>query len=294
MRPLNSCTEAKLALPITRLSSIRPATATAMCAASSSSCVFASCFSCNAPASASRRKSFGYAWPCWRNACNLARRSATIWFSSGGTVVGWIGWFGLLTSYPLLQARRNEVVEIAVEYGLRVADFVVGAQILDARLVEDVAANLVPPADIGLGVFEFLLLGLALAQLEFVQARLEHRHCLGAIAVLRPVVLALHHDVGRQVRDAHRRVGLVDVLAARAGRPESVDAQIGGVDLDFDGVVDFGVHEHAREGGVSSRVRVEGALAHQPVDAGLGAQVTVGVIPGHLDAGALESGDLAF
>jgi hypothetical protein len=32
--------------------------------------------------------------------------------------------------------------------------------------------------------------------------------------VLAPAVLALDHDAGRQVREAHGRIGLVDVLAA--------------------------------------------------------------------------------
>ena len=73
-----------------------------------------------------------------------------------------------------------------------------------------------PPPDIGLGVLQLLLLGLALAKLEIVDPRLEHGHRLGAIAVLRSVVLALHDDVGREVRYAHRGIGLVDVLAARA------------------------------------------------------------------------------
>jgi hypothetical protein len=50
-----------------------------------------------------------------------------------------------------------------------------------------------------------------LAKLELVELRLQHRHRLGAIAVLRPVVLALDHDVGRQVRDANGGIGLVDV-----------------------------------------------------------------------------------
>ena len=50
------------------------------------------------------------------------------------------------------------------------ADFDVGAQVLDSRLVENVRADLVAPADVGLRVFEFLLLGLALADLGFVHA----------------------------------------------------------------------------------------------------------------------------
>lgn len=36
------------------------------------------------------------------------------------------------TSNTLLQACRNEVVQIAIEYRLRIADFMIGAQVLDA------------------------------------------------------------------------------------------------------------------------------------------------------------------
>jgi len=123
----------------------------------------------------------------------------------------------------------------------------------------------VPPADVGLRLLELLLLGLALAQLQLVEPRLEHRHRLGAVAVLRAIVLALDHDAARRVGDAHRGVGLVDVLAAGAGCPERVDADVGGVDLDLDRLVDLGIDEDARERGVPPRVGVEGALAHQAV-----------------------------
>jgi hypothetical protein len=44
-------------------------------------------------------------------------------------------------------------------------------------------------------------------------------------------VLALGHDAGGQVGDAHGRVGLVDVLAAGAAGAEGVDAQVGRVEL---------------------------------------------------------------
>src|SRR5205823_9789909 len=41
-------------------------------------------------------------------------------------------------SHALLEARRNEIVEIAVEHRLRIAYFVTRSQILDARLVEHI------------------------------------------------------------------------------------------------------------------------------------------------------------
>ena len=111
-----------------------------------------------------------------------------------------------------------KAIEVAVEHLLRVADLDVGAQVLDAALVEHVAADLVAPADVGLGVLELLLLCHALAHLVLVQARAQHLPGLVAVAVLDAVVLALHDDAGRDVRQAHRRVGLVDVLAAGAAR----------------------------------------------------------------------------
>ena len=54
--------------------------------------------------------------------------------------------------------------------------------------------------------------------------------------MLRSLVLALHDNAGRQVSDADRRVGLVDMLATGAARPVGVDAQILLVDVDVDGV----------------------------------------------------------
>ena len=96
-----------------------------------------------------------------------------------------------------------------------------------------------------------------------------------------------------QVGDAHRRVGLVDVLAAGAGGAVGVDAQVGGVDVDLDRVVHFGIDEHAGERGVAAVAGIERRLAHQAVHAGLGAQMAVGIVALDLDRGALDAGDFA-
>jgi hypothetical protein len=63
-------------------------------------------------------------------------------------------------------------------------------------------------------------------------ARLQALHRLVAVGVLAALGLAFDHHAGGQVGDADRRFGLVDVLAAGAGRAERVDAQVGRVDLD--------------------------------------------------------------
>ena len=103
------------------------------------------------------------------------------------------------------------------------------------------------PADVGLGVFQRLFFFVAFPHLELVEPRFEHRHCFGAIAVLRAVILALHHDACRRVGNAYGGIGFIDVLAAGARRAESIDAQVGRVDLDRYGLVDFRIDEHARK-----------------------------------------------
>ena len=55
-----------------------------------------------------------------------------------------------------------------------------------------------------------------------------------------------------------------------------------------------GIDEDAGERGVAAGVGVEGRLAHEPVDAGLGAQHAVGVVAADLDGRALDAGDLAL
>src|SRR5678815_158697 len=193
----------------------------------------------------------------------------------------------------LLQAGFDEGIEVAVEHFLGVADLDVGAQILDPALVEHIAADLVAPADVGLRILELLLRRHADAHLVLVEARAQHLPGLVAVAVLRAVVLALDDDAGRDVRQPHRRVGLVDVLAARARGAEGVGAHVGRVDVDLDRVVDLRIDEDAGERGVPAARGIERALPHQAVHAGLGAQEAEGVLALDLDGGALDAGDVA-
>ena len=75
---------------------------------------------------------------------------------------------------------------------------------------------------------------------------------------------------------------------------EGVGAHVGRVDVDLDRVVDLGVDEHAGEAGVAAARRVERALAHQAVHAGLGAQQAEGVVALDLDRRAADAGDVAL
>jgi hypothetical protein len=57
--------------------------------------------------------------------------------------------------------------------------------------------------------------------------------------------------------DAHRAVGLIDVLPARSRRGISVDTQILVVDLDLDLFVDDRIDPGRSKARVATRVRIE-------------------------------------
>ena len=120
----------------------------------------------------------------------------------------------------------------------------VRAVVLDALLgVEGVGADLAAEVDLRCSPRERRELLLALLPLVLVEPRAQHLHRRRPVLVLRALVLALHHDAGRDVGQAHGGVGLVHVLPARAARAVGVDAQVLLLDLDLDGVVELGQTE---------------------------------------------------
>src|SRR5258708_24166980 len=94
-------------------------------------------------------------------------------------------------------------------------------------------ANLAAPLGGALGIAP-LLLGV-------IEARAQHAHRLGAVAVLRAVILHADDDAGRHMGDADRRFGLVDVLTTRALRAHGFDLEVSVLDVDVD-VFDLGQH----------------------------------------------------
>src|SRR5713101_1184411 len=97
--------------------------------------------------------------------------------------------------------------------------------------------------------------------------------------MLRALVLAGNYNPGGQVSEAHRRVGLVDVLTAGATGTVGIDSQVFRADVHLDGLIDVRVNEHRRERGVAARVCVKRGDAHQAVDAGFGLQIAIGTRP---------------
>ena len=177
------------------------------------------------------------------------------------------------------QVRAHEAVEVALEHAVGVAHLVVGAVVLDHRVgVQHVGADL--RAEVHVlrlaALARDLLQALALLALDELGA--QHLHRGLAVLRLRALVLALHDDPARPVRDAHRGVGLVDVLAARAGRAVRVDLQVVGLDLDLARVLDDRRDLDARERRLATVGGVERRQAHEPVHALLGAVEAVGVL----------------
>ncbi|MNG93816.1 hypothetical protein D3C79_527970 [compost metagenome] len=100
--------------------------------------------------------------------------------------------------------------------------------------------------------------------------------------MLGALILALHHQPGRQVGDADGGVGLVDVLTTGPGGAEGVYLQLGGVDLDLFGFRHFRQHGHGTGGGVHPALGFGLGYPLHPVTAGLELEAAVDVLAVHL------------
>src|SRR5690606_21207765 len=139
-----------------------------------------------------------------------------------------------------------------------------------ASLREVVRANTlrsIPRADEALAARGRL--ALALRYLGVAQPGREERHRARAILMLGALVLALDDDPGRQVRDAHRGVGLVDVLPAGARRAKRVDAQVAGVNLDVADLLELRHHRDGARRRVNPALRLGDRHALHAMNAGL-------------------------
>src|SRR5438093_3154870 len=160
----------------------------------------------------------------------------------------------------------DQVVEVAVQHLGEVVHGVMNAMIGDAMLGEVVGPDLlgsVPGAHLGpalAGAGRFLL-GDHLVE----QARAQHLHRLDLVLELALLVLALDHEVGGQVGDAHGAVGRVDALAARPLRAEHVDPEVLVFDLHVD-LLRLGEHRHGRGGPVDEPLRLGDGYALYTVD----------------------------
>jgi len=85
---------------------------------------------------------------------------------------------------------------------------------------------------------------LQLQQCSLIKLRLYR---LVFVLVLRTVVLTLYDNPAGLMRDAHRRIGPVHVLATGATGAIRINAQIGWIDFNINIVIDLGRDKHRRE-----------------------------------------------
>ena len=132
----------------------------------------------------------------------------------------------------------EESVDVPIQYRRRIADLVLGAQILDHLVgVQNVGAHLVAPRAAAVAL-EGVQLGALFQALAFQELGLKHAHRRHLVLQLRLLVLAGDDDTGRDVGESNRRVGGVDRLTARAAGSVDVDAHIRLGDLDVVGGLD--------------------------------------------------------
>ena len=108
--------------------------------------------------------------------------------------------------------------------------------------------------------------------------------------MLGAVVLALHHDAGWLMGDAHRRIGSVDVLTAGAGGAVGVDPQVLFLNLDLNRIVDYRKHPDTGKTGVPAGRAVIGRDAYQAMDATFGFQPAIGVMAGDFKGRRFDAG----
>src|SRR5258706_9386562 len=169
----------------------------------------------------------------------------------------------------LAGARRevglDEAVQLAVEIAGGVALLRAGAVILNQVVgVDRHCADLVAEVRLHMGALQPRRLALALLDLQLVEPRLEDTQRNLAVLDLRALVLAGDDDARRLVAHAHRRVGLVDMLAALAGSAEGIHLDVFGANGDLHRLVaDVGHHLDLGKGGLAAVRGVERRKAGQ-------------------------------
>src|SRR5438270_1596908 len=188
--------------------------------------------------------------------------------------------FSLLLSAARQQIGANERLQITIEHAIHIADFGFRAVILDHPVgLENIGANLRSEFYVELGIFNLLGGCSLLLHLEFVELGAQHAHGAFTVLVLRALVLATRDQPGGDVRNAHGRVGGIDMLPTLAAGAVSVSANVLRLDDDLDAVVNFGRNEHAGEGSMPPLGLIEGRYADEAVHPDLTLQKAKGVIP---------------
>src|SRR3712207_4928717 len=201
----------------------------------------------------------------------------------------------VLGDRPVLQVGVDKGVDVAVQHAVDVRRLLARAVVFHQLVrVEDVGPDLGPPLDVRLLPAYGGDLPLPALALELEEARPQDPHRYLAVLVLAALVLALHHDPGRQVGDPDRRVGLVDVLPAGPRGPVGVYLEVLLVYLHLHPVVYDGGYGDGGEAGVPPRGGVERADPDEPVHAPLRGEEPEGVLARDGEGGAFYAGLLVL
>ena len=125
------------------------------------------------------------------------------------------------------------------------------------------------------------------------EARLEDLQRRRLVLMLAALVLALHHQTRRKVRNPHGGVGPIDVLPPGTAGAIGIDPEVLFGDADLHLASDIGHHRERGEAGLSALLGVERRDSNEAVDPDLAAQVPVGVIALYGERDALDARLLA-
>ena len=195
----------------------------------------------------------------------------------------------------LHQIFFHKGIEVAVEHALGVGGLVARAHILDEFVgMEHIGAYLGAPLYLFLLPLELRLLLAALLELDVVKTALEDSEGILAVVLLAAGLGIFDLNARGDMPHAHAGFDFVDVLPAVASAAEGVPFDVGGIDLDVDGVVHERIDKDAAEGGLPLALGIERRNAHEPVHARFGLEIAVGVVALELDGSALDSGFVAL
>src|SRR5712664_254730 len=205
-----------------------------------------------------------------------------------------IGERGELLGLVLGEQRLRQLGEIAVHDVVDLVEGKTDAVVGDPSLRKIISADAlgtVPRADQGFARGGFL--GLLLAKLPVLDARRQHREGLLLVLVLGAPVLAFHYDAGRQMRDSHGGVGLVDVLAARARGAVGVDSKIRGIQYDVTDCARLGQHRYRASRRVDAALGLSSRDSLNAVAAGFEFEPGVRALPDDAGDDLLVAADVS-
>ena len=147
-------------------------------------------------------------------------------------------------------------IDLSVHDRLDVAGFDPGPMILDHLIgLKDIGTDLVSPGNIPFFPVLTIQFGALSILLDLINFGLQHVQRHLTISALAPFGLAGHNDSGRKMSNSDRGLDFVNVLAAFAAAPESINGKIFFVNFDCHIFLQFRHRIDTGKGGMAAFVR---------------------------------------